>query len=1238
MGFFVLKVFARDASPARNNTNYINSDFWSHNPNTGDIFDALYSGNTAYTKNMSWTNSCVKANMQFIEITGWVNDSHLIPEIITWNTVYILSGWIYRNTTTNILLSWDCIAIIGRENPLFAGTFNFDNTKYSVIDNMATNSTNLQLQDYTTSLTGELTISTNMYNINYFIDWIYIVDTLTGVLFSNQVIKFWIANNNKTDLHISLYNTYNHINHFTRSITHDDIQPVLTGIINWTSTKIIEWWIYNTWIQVDISDTNLSGISNYGNPLSGASFNFTTQWLYNIRARDKAGNITWINFEIDTTLPVATYTQWYTGQNMVGPAMTLGRTTQENTTRILSQKVYINKVWAPSISWYLEPQAGIILVSFPDFNNGQYTRQIVITDKAGNIFTWTLQTFTFTKTKQIFITSAQWNLEWWRRYINTTTPSILLSWNKDFNYIINSWTNNGTYIGTTKTEIINYGPTASGNQIVNVRYNTVDNESGYLNSAVVYYIDQIIPIVDLTTKWKRQNDLNQIVYNWAGIDTWAGISRYNLLINDIIVSTWLSTQYIKTWLVINWIYKAQVVTYDRAWNAWYSTAETTVIDTTPPSIYGVTNNWVYNTITYPIIMDENNDPINIIITKNWLQVIAWSQINPYFPNIDWWEANYTITATDLAWNSTWVNFKIDTTAPTINLTLPASGAIITNSNSVLFSRVWSDTNMSWYVFNINQTNWWYFATGINTNNQNITLNNLNNWSYDWYVTAIDKAGNTKDSSWYKFTIDVPFTWNISLSWVINLSGTSYTKWTVSLNVYSNRPSKLTITWDIIWDYPWYMYRELLAGNTWINLDLIAWDGQKYIYTRFEDQTRSSTWSISSTYRIIIDNIWPSKPSLSANQTYTWSTAITWSASIDSWAWVKEYNYIIYEWTIIKKQWTTTISSITINNMELWNTGTYTIKVQANDNVNNIGERSDTVSFTYFWIPDVSPDAFYFARQYDASLERAYSSTTITVTGLSLNTSIRADIDEWSLYINWTNVGKRWLVKNWDTVYISLISSQDYDDITTSTLTIWDKASVYKVTTKTDPDDEEYNNDSRNLTDDEIEELEDIYDLIKGSDILIQTKFKDMLEDKIREMEDDWADEDNIDKVRYIYDKLIEDMDNNQDVLFTAPNNKKYTISYESGRWYTSINFISSGKYFFSLDEIKTYINKNNPVNNVSYTRDYSRTSSTYTAPNGKKYYLIKTTTGKYTATNFVIPKLFDTLALVKSHINKNNPR
>lgn len=151
-------------------------------------------------------------------------------------------------------------------------------------------------------------------------------------------------------------------------------------------------------------------------------------------------------------------------------------------------------------------------------------------------------------------------------------------------------------------------------------------------------------------------------------------------------------------------------------------------------------------------------------------------------------------------------------------------------------------------------------------------------------------------------------------------------------------------------------------------------------------------------------------------------------------------------------------------------------------------------------------------------------------------------------------------------------------------------------------------------------------------------FKDIVKEKVENMIENKKTDEEIETMKYLYNLINNDFEgeNINNSTYTAPNGKKYSIESNS-KGYTSSNFITSGKYFTTLSEMKKYIDGNNPASeykNISI--DQSRYTSEYKAPNGKIYVFFKTTDGKYGSNNFISGKLFTDLAVMKKHIDVNN--
>ncbi|MDD3262727.1 MAG: hypothetical protein PHR61_02670 [Candidatus Absconditabacteria bacterium] len=1256
IGLLIKSTSAREEPGlVRDTNNYIDNTFRDQTPTTGDVFDALYSGTTAYTKKMSgYESSCIKELINFIIITGSNENIQVLPQIITENTIYILNGGKFA-VIDKTFLSGNCIAILGNGDVDFLGMIDFTNTKYSIIDNIYYHNNRVGLQKYTT------TPSTNIYlenssNTNMYYSITGDINTeLTGKITGtdNENYAIILENiNNENEIDTLFYETYNIINHTKNTIIHDDISPIITGTK--LGVSIENNGLYNTGIRIQIFDTNLSGIFNEALFLSGGidyyDSTFPIEGIYNIIAKDWAGNQTGISFEIDTTPPSITNLQPASGSTYTNTSLKLSRQINENTTRIQSQKYYLYSGTILITSG--EVIAGNTGVTLINVDKGIYNRKIEIQDKAGNISTGSIPRFTFNKLNSIFTGTTAYILG--NTGYTNENPTILFSGNKSFDYSIYTGTTGATHfiesgnytnldIGQTITKTINRNNGNTGNLKVYLGYKTQDNEIG--TGIFNFYIDKTVPSLSLNPLGGRRNSTGNIVYSRSNINksNWM-IKHYTFSMNNNIVYSGTNTSYTQTGIQVNNQYRAQVCAYDIAGNVGCSPVQTIVIDQTSPQIHNITNSGYYKNIPNPapIIVDESGEPIyNITVKRNGIITLETGhQISPYVVNLQGGEALYQIIASDEAGNSTQVNFIIDTTLPTINLTSPLSGKIITGNSTVIFSWTGYDGYFSGYEFTLSGDSYGAFFTGFFTTNTNKTITNLNNGTYERQVTIFDKAGNKTKSPIFPLILEVPLTGQISLGGVINVANVNYTKTgNITLETNINNITKATITGNIVGPNNLAIINEqILAGNRSTPITLTPGEGQKNIYIEFEDPVGAKIYSQQT---VIFDTTPPSKPNLTNinNQNYTGSIVLTRPESTDDGAGVKEYIYTIQQGTTTIKSGTGTNPSITIENMELGLQGTFTIKVQAIDYIGNNSNRSESAMFNYTGIPDTSPEQFTFSRQTDVERDTIYRSNSIVISGLSTHTLVTASIDEGTLFVNGANINKQSLVKNGDVLYIELRSSEEYYEVTTSTLTIADQAAVFKLITEksSDYDDED---DDFDLSVNEIIELEGLYLLIENLDNNLKKTLKDMMEEKIDELEEEGASAKEIAKLRYIYDRLVEDINNNQDYIYTAPNGKKYSVAYKAGLGYSSINFSVSNqtKYFASKKDIEEFIDKNNPGNSLNYTVDNSRSTSPYKAPNGKIYNLFKTTTGKFGSYNMVVPKLFDTLKILQDHINKNNPK
>jgi len=175
-------------------------------------------------------------------------------------------------------------------------------------------------------------------------------------------------------------------------------------------------------------------------------------------------------------------------------------------------------------------------------------------------------------------------------------------------------------------------------------------------------------------------------------------------------------------------------------------------------------------------------------------------------------------------------------------------------------------------------------------------------------------------------------------------------------------------------------------------------------------------------------------------------------------------------------------------------------------------------------------------------------------------------------------------------------------------------------------------------------IADLYKDNISKQVEFMVTFKSMLNDLIKNLEDDnslnSSEKRKLAVLNYLLDitqQFIDDNNISDGDVHTAPNGKRYIITYDTAKaCYTSPNFLTPNKCFPVLATMKTYIDANNTT--WTHTVDTTRSTPNYMAPNGKTYKIQKTTTGKYFSYRFIAPKYFNSLKETQDYIKKNNPK
>jgi hypothetical protein len=267
------------------------------------------------------------------------------------------------------------------------------------------------------------------------------------------------------------------------------------------------------------------------------------------------------------------------------------------------------------------------------------------------------------------------------------------------------------------------------------------------------------------------------------------------------------------------------------------------------------------------------------------------------------------------------------------------------------------------------------------------------------------------------------TGTVGISGTITSGGIQYTKTTFGINILSNKNTNISIGGNL---FGINVADTTIAGvNKTILVTPSVGDGIKTFSILATNGSESFTGSVAG----YLDTTAPSTPSFAGQATsYSGAFTLGWTASSDLGVGMGDYTYSIMSGTTVVKSGTTIPTTISLTNLEIGTSGSYTLYVSARDKLGNTSVSGNMI-FAYAPIEDRIPDSFSITKKLDASLDREYKSENITVAGLSAGTTVLASVDEGTLFVNGNDVGDEYPVKNGDKVQIALQSSEEYDDIT-----------------------------------------------------------------------------------------------------------------------------------------------------------------------------------------------------------------
>lgn len=476
------------------------------------------------------------------------------------------------------------------------------------------------------------------------------------------------------------------------------------------------------------------------------------------------------------------------------------------------------------------------------------------------------------------------------------------------------------------------------------------------------------------------------------------------------------------------------------------------------------------------------------------------------------------------------------------------------------------------------------------------------------------------------------------------SGVSYFSNTtgIMLGISATNPVAYTITGGftgtpLTGSYTWAQFSHVITRPIY----LTGVNTRNNIYSIFTTWTCEYTEALR---RIYVDTINPTQPVITSPSTWasvcsSWSTRFSWTAATDTGAWISGYRYSIRHasGTIYANGVDSGITGVTLltQNMLL---GDYTRTVQV---VDLVGNTSISATGTFSISPNSCSTWVYgtgiqiigsLSSILNADLDTVYGSEIFYVRWLSWSALI--SINNWTLIINGTGIGTTGMITSHDELKIELVSSDQYDEMVSSTVSVAGLTWVFNVTTK---------NWACDLTRTQQLAITRVYGLLKDQ----YDGNTSLLNDFLATFQGILGDETDISEdcsLGYLLQLINDDLDGFaiDTSNHIAPNCKEYQISYnDSERAYYS-PMMKNRYYFINRETLIRHIDfynagdcHINTYGNVSWS-DNRNTANIHVAPNGKIYHITSAGAG-YTSVDLVWSKYFDSFMTMTNYVDSRNP-
>lgn len=580
---------------------------------------------------------------------------------------------------------------------------------------------------------------------------------------------------------------------------------------------------------------------------------------------------------------------------------------------------------------------------------------------------------------------------------------------------------------------------------------------------------------------------------------------------------------------------------------------------------------------------------------------------------------------------------------------------ISTGNTISFTCSWHSITgsiLTWYILHIFSWNTTVYVSGVYTNATTYTWTTgaaLTPGNYTATCAVLHENGGPQCGSNIPFGVSSSssncssnFQWNVTPANAYHFGGVMYYTNTSGniIHISASEPVYYSITGNFL-SAP---LTDIFTGNFLNPISKTIYLTQNnwwnYITSTYNTWICPYTWSLVQIYR---DTTAPTVPTLSspisnANVCSTGSYTFSWSPASDT-GHLSGYRYILQHasGTIYSDIVSNTITWVNLltQNMLLWS---YTWVVQAFDLV---GNTSTSSAGTFTITPTICSQWTYgtgiqiigaLSSIINADLDTVYSSETFYIRWLTWSTLISVDL--WTLIVNGTGIWTTGMITSTTPLTIELVSSDEYEDTVTSTITVAGITWTFSVTTK---------ENSCDLSSDQEDTISDVYELLKdqydSNDSLLNdfmATFQNILNDEV-DISEDCSLEYLLELINDDYDN--DDVDTNNHI---APNCKEYQISYNNSEEAYYSPMMRNRYYFINRETLIRHIDfynagdcHINTYGNVSWS-DNRNTDSIHVAPNGKIYHM-QSAGGGYTSSDFAWSKYFDSLSTMTSYIDSHNP-